>query len=242
MAVAALVLLVYALLQTVIGVTYMPGKRGGMLLSGIPTLLIVFSSLSLSLAFLLTIVDHYDTRPNEHWYKTAKNRCYMATLYLLIAAPLLELADILLRLFGWDMLPHFHGLASHYTLYTPELQNYLPLLHSWQQYDIAVLLISFGLLLISWLLMKWFPRYGLMGALLCCVGLGGLFFEFFLLTVEDFLSGKVTYNDATLEALKEPAKFNAILLTHAVMSVVMLSASLAGVFLAIRKRSRFTSL
>ena len=61
-------LLLFTLAEFAIGYTFLSGKRGGVLLSGIPTFMVAFASLSLCLAAFLTIVDHYDKRPNEHHY------------------------------------------------------------------------------------------------------------------------------------------------------------------------------
>ena len=89
--------LFYAVAELAIGYTYLPGKRGGMLLSGVPTLCIAAGSLLLCLSALLVVVDHYDTRDNEGRYKRLRAQALKTGAVLIVIAPLIEIALIFVR-------------------------------------------------------------------------------------------------------------------------------------------------
>lgn len=81
LAVCAVILLVYMSAGLATGYTYVPGKRGGFLLSGLPTLLLIICASALFLASLLTIIDHFDQRPNEATYTATRRWCLRVALY-----------------------------------------------------------------------------------------------------------------------------------------------------------------
>lgn len=80
-AITAVLLLCYIAAHLAIGYIYLPTKRGGVLLSGMPALAIMASIFFLSLPATLTIIDHYDKRPNEKTYKSLKTACLRISLY-----------------------------------------------------------------------------------------------------------------------------------------------------------------
>ena len=237
MLIGMVLLLLFTLAEFATGYTFLPGKRGGVLLSGIPTFMVAFASLSLCLAAFLTIVDHYDKRPNEHHYQFFKSLCYKATLYLFIAAPFVELFEFILLHNGIDVFPDFHGFADKFTFYSPELHQYLsyidPLIDmSLVVAGVAFVFIGVGLVLMKYIqgVAKWF------GFLFGALGFLGISFFFFAFTINDFLLGEIESNGVIYRAINEPAKFNAILLMHFVVGIFMLLLSIVGVVGMITQR------
>ena len=74
MTVIGLLLLQFAVVTAANGLVYLPGKRSEVMLSGLPTLLIVVASLALTAACALYVIDHHDRRPNEETYQTGMRR------------------------------------------------------------------------------------------------------------------------------------------------------------------------
>lgn len=231
LAVCALFLIVFVLAEVALGYTYLPGKRGGLLLSGIPTLMLAAAATALLAAALLTIVDHYDKRPNEATYKAAKSVCYKAALFLSIGAPLFEAAESLLHLAGYSPFPSFQGVASHYSMHSPQLRAYAqylaPILES-QGPIIAV--ASFLAMGLGYAAEKMFAaRAKRFTLLIAGVGMMCLSSLWVASTTKDLMMGEVTAGRRStkqvIHADKEPAKFNAILLTHFSLGGFMLITS-----------------
>jgi len=224
-------LLIYMCAGLATGYTYLPGRRGGILLSGIPTLFIVAAASSLFLAALLTIVDHYDTRPNEAAYAVTRKTYLRAALYLFIAAPFAELAHRLLLDSGIDVLPNVRGLAENYTFYSPRLHALKRYLDPITSNVIWIGLLSFGTSGIGILVDKYSRSAGLrrIGLLLISVSMLGVSLFAMAGGAEDFLDGEVKggsrTNPYTIQAEQEPAKFNAILLAHFALSGILFTAS-----------------
>ena len=72
LAICVVFLLIFALAELATGYTYVLGKRGGYLLSGIPTLMIALSASALCAAAMSMIIDHYDKRENESSYAATR--------------------------------------------------------------------------------------------------------------------------------------------------------------------------
>lgn len=219
LAICTLFLLVFILVELALGYTYLPGKRGGFLLSGVPTLLIALSASGLLLAAVLTIIDHYDKRPNEASYKSLRSFCLKASLYLLIAAPIFEITESLLHLNGIDLFPRFHGIAETYSLHSAKLKTYVqylsPILNNATTIGVlSAFTIGLGLL-VEKLFVKRANRFVM---LMAGIGILGLSTMWIAETAKDFLLGEVTIGRRSskliVQADLEPAKFNAILLTH----------------------------
>lgn len=237
LAIAAAFLSLFALAEFATGYTFLPGKRGGVLLSGIPTVMIAVASLALCLAALLTIVDHYDKRPNEHHYRRVKSWCYKATFYLFIGAPFVEILEHILRHKGIGVFPDFHGFARTFTFYSPDLQRFQSYIDPLADMFLAIVGVSILLILLGMVLVKYFPRvpkrYGfLFGAW----GFLGFWYVFLVSTVQDFLLGEIATNGVVYSAINEPAKFNAVLLMHFLIAAFMLLASAAFIVGIITKR------
>lgn len=217
------------------GYFYLPGKRGGFLLSGFPTLLIVLAASGLFLAALLTIIDHYDRRPNEASYSRLRTYCLRGALYLFIAAPIVELAQRLLLLWNIDIFPRIDGLAGSYTFYTPELRGLLQYVEPITSHWWLLGLLSFATGGLGLLIDKRCSGLQRVVAVLFSISMLSLSTLFLASSTRDFFLGQINDGQSShkhiIRAINEPAKFNAILLTHFVLGGVMFTAS-AFVFVA----------
>jgi len=241
LSVGLLLLLLGAELAT--GYTYVPGKRGGLLLSGIPTLAIAASLVALCAACILTIIDHYDRRPNEDIYRANRRTCLKAAFWLFLVAPFLQLAISLLQLAGVNV-PTFHGIANQYTFYSSELQQYIRYVNPVLDKGLPIGLIS-ALLCGSGLLVEKLSPGHWKRSTAVLMGAGLLGFSSLLLAgaTRSFLSGEVEtgrrHYQAIVRADNDPAKFNAVLLTHFGVGGILFSASIVTlVFAAIPKPTR----
>lgn len=245
LAICAFFLFVFVLVELALGYTYLPGKRGGFLLSGIPTLMIALSATALLLATLLTIIDHYDKRPNEASYKSLRSFCFKTSLYLFIAAPIFELAESLLRLSGFNSPPRFHGIAETYSLHSAELNGYVKYLSPIQNNALTIGILSFTTLGFGFLVEKFFVgRAKRFVMLMAGIGMLGLSCLWLAETTKDFLSGEVAIGHRSskhiVQADHEPAKFNAILLTHFSLAGFMFVSSAFVILGVITNRIRPT--
>jgi hypothetical protein len=234
LSVGLLLLVVGAELAT--GYTYLPGKRGGLLLSGIPTLAIAASLIALCAACVLTIIDHYDKRPNEDIYKANRRIFLKAAFWLFLAAPFLQLAISLLQLAGVN-LPTFPGIANHYTLHSSELQQYVRYVNPVLDRALLIGLVSALLGGLGLLMEKLSPGQRKRStAVLIGAGLLGLSSLLLASATRNFLSGEVEtgrrHYREVVRAENSPAKFNAVLLTHFGIGGILFSASIATLVLA----------
>ena len=227
--IAAVCLIAYMCAGMATGYTYLPGKRGGFLLSGFPTLLVVLAASGLFVAALLTIVDHYDKRPNEASYKSLRTSCLKSALYLFIAAPFVELAKRILLLWGVDVFPEVHGLAENYTFYSPELSALVRHIEPITSHGWLIALLAFATGGLGILIDKHSSGLHRLVAALFGISMLGLASLLLASSTQDFLSGKVDAGRRShkheVRALDEPAKFNAILLTHFSLGGMMFTAS-----------------
>lgn len=231
LAVCALFLIAFVLAELATGYTYIPGKRGGLLLSGIPTLMIAICAAALLAATLLTIVDHYDKRPNEAAYSSVKKLCYKTSAFLFVAAWLFGIAEQLMLFVGIDVFPRLRGVAPNYTLHTPELQAYIPHLDPILNNTGSILLAVLAAFGLSALVERFYKgRAQRLMLLLTSIGTLGLSSLWLADTAKDFLSGQIKverrYSQYIVKASHEPAKFNAILLTHFSLSSIIFAASI----------------
>jgi hypothetical protein len=222
-------LLIYMCAGLATGYTYLPGRRGGILLSGIPTLFVVVAASSLFLAALLTIVDHYDRRPNEASYTLTRRTCLRAALYLFIAAPFAELAHRLLVLNGIDVLPNVHGLAENYTFYSPELLPLTRYLDPVTNNAPLIGVLSFATGGVGLLIDKYSSNLKRVAMLLISVSMLGVSVFGIAGSARNFLTGEVHAGRRSdkyiVKAEQEPAKFNAILLTRFALGGMLFTAS-----------------
>jgi hypothetical protein len=230
LAICALFLIVFVLAEVALGLTYLPGKRGGFLLSGIPTLMLAAAATALLAAALLTIVDHYDKRPNEATYKTTKSVCYKAALFLFVGAPLFEVTESFLHIAGYSPFPSFRGLASHYSMHTPQLRAYAQYLAPILENQVPIIALASIAMVLGYAAEKIFAARAKRFTLLMS-GIGMMCMSFFWVanTTKDLMMGEVTAGlrstKQVILADKEPAKFNAILLTHFSIGGFMLITS-----------------
>ena len=242
LAFAVMLLLVFITAVLANGYTFIPGRRGGVLLSGIPTLLVALSALALCFAALLTIIDHYDRRPNEHHYRAIKYICFKSALYLFFAALFFEFSEFLLRSSGIDIFPDFHGFAEHFTFYTPELERYIHYIQPLEHLAMFIGVMSIVLVLIGGLIKKYFDGvFTRLALFLISLGLFGMATLFLEIITMDFLHGEISANGVTYRALSEPAKFNAILLTNFIICAFLLLLSMAGIIGILTNRLKLNS-
>ena len=241
-AVGAVYLLCFMTAILAMGYVFLPGKRSGVLLSGFPTLMIAIGALTLCAAIVLTIVDHYDARQNEHVYKAAKIFCYKITAVLFIGAPIIEILEAILLYNGIDVLPNFHGFAENYTFYSPAFNEYSKRAEGLVDATSWVVLAFFVFGASGWAINKYLTTISkrvvvlLFGISMLCLS-----FSILVFTLNDFLSGETSNADIVYRAVEEPAKFNAILLTNFVIGAVMLLASMVAVVGLISNRIKVSS-
>jgi hypothetical protein len=227
------------------GYTYIPSKRGGLLLSGLPTLLIVLCASALFLASLLTIFDHYDKRPNEATYVAIRKACLKGALYLFIAAPFVELAHRLLPLWGVDLLPDVHGLAENSTFYSPRLGALTHHLDPILGNALAIGLLAAATGGLGLLINKYSTTSRRIATAL--VGVSMLALSVLMLAgfTKDFLTGEVKagrrHNRYVIKAEEEPAKFNAILLTNFVLGGTLFTGSAFSLLVVATRPDRQSS-
>lgn len=206
------------------GLVHLPGKRGSVMLSGLPTLLIALASLSLFAASALYILDHHDRRPNEALYQAGRRFLGGLAFALFLAAPLLEhLAPAWARSLSWhldwfDMRPgSFHALLSGYP---PE----------WRPGPATVGALA-ACLVVPALITKWVPALASSRLLLGVMGLGmaGLGACWMLESLFDIASGHIGGSGRGAMAswsAADPARFQAIAATHVTLALLIWSTGL----------------
>jgi len=229
LSIAAIYLLLYAIAELAIGYTLIPGRRGSILVSGIPTLMIAASSISLCLAAVVTVIDHYDIRPNEHKYENARNKLIYLTIIIFLSAPFFEILEMVLLINKIDIFPHFTGFAANYTLYTPGLEKYIPLVDNFLDNSlipgVLATLTLLAVIALHKLKINIQKKYITLMTSICVFILAVIFILFI---TKDFLSGAVEDDNVLYYADNSPSKFNAILLTHFIIGFAFLLASLYG--------------
>ena len=238
--IAAVCLMVFMCAGMATGYTYLPSRRGGFLLSGFPTLLLVLAASGLFLASLLTIVDHYDRRPNEASYASARTYCLKGALYLFVAAPFVEVAQRLLLLWDVDIFPRVHGFAENYTFYSPEFRALVRYVEPITNHELLIALLAFATGGLGILIDKHSSRFKRLVVVFASISMLSLSTLLLASSTHDFLSGEVTdgrrHYKYTVRAVEEPAKFNAILLTNFALGGIMLTASAFALIGAVTTR------
>jgi len=67
--VLSLILVGYGIIGLINGDLYIPAKRGGFTLHGFPMILMIIAMACASVAMLMMVIDHYDRRDNERYYR-----------------------------------------------------------------------------------------------------------------------------------------------------------------------------
>jgi len=232
--------LAYCVAQLAIGYTYIPTRRGGILLSGVSTLFIAFSSMLFCTAGVSLLVDHYDERDNEALYRRARAWMLKVGLGFLVLAPVLELLLAIMFISAGHEPLTYRGFAADATLYDPALAGYRESVAALSGHPVLIVVLVLTLLLaaIAWLSAKYrIPGMkGFQG--LTAVALMGVVSVMCLLgAIEDFVAGEVSLSrsGAVYTALDHPAQFNAILLTKSMAATVSLLFSAAGLVVLVWK-------
>jgi hypothetical protein len=235
LAVLAAGLLLYLCAALAIGHTYIPGKRGGVVIGGTGTLLVVLAVAALSMAALLKIVDHYDRRHNEALYSTLCMWLLKAGLGLLIAGPLIA---VLLGMLGLDPARGFQGFAGDATWHSPELREYAPRVRVVLDQSLWIGAVSLLALLLALLLGKMLPARKRLVAWSGTVALLGFGLLVLGYTLEDFLLGEVVLRRRpTIYAAQHPNVFNAVLLTRGLCGALLLGVGVALGWMAASRKA-----
>lgn len=223
-------LLLFALAAIATGYTYLPGRHGGIFLTGIPSLLLVLSALAACAALVLAILDHYDRRANEATYARARRATLRLALHAVIAALATWLLDGLLRAFGYDLFPRFAGLAAGYALHAPAFAPWASHLDRMLDAGVGIGIVA-GLAGIAALALggrrSRHPRTVMALLAVCLLGIATLVLA---ASARALLAGEVQtgrHNQVVLLASKEPARFNAVLLSHFAIGGALLLGSVA---------------
>lgn len=235
--------LAYCLAELAVGYTYMPGKRGGVLLSGVPTAMVATASLLFCIAAMLVVVDHYDTRENEAGYLRWRARATKTGIALGVMAPVMQIALIFVWTgTGKEPLP-LRGFAAESTWHDPAMRVYADDVEAIGDSSVMIGLFFATLTLACMAMLAEKFKVAAMRAintfLLCLFGvmLGAMMV---LSVAEDFLRGevKVGARSAVVYTAQEvPAAFNAVLLTKGIAGSFILLMSGAGLFLVVTGRA-----
>lgn len=238
--VAAVFTLAYCLAQLATGYTYMPAKRGGILLSGMPTVLIALSALLFCITAVSVVVDHYDERDNERLYKNARSWMSKTAFALLFFAPILELILGLLRVANGRELFRYRGFAADVTLYSPALAQYRGDIESIAQSSLfsSLFVIAFVFGMLSALAIKFRIRGMATFNAVAGIAFLSMVSVMLLLSVADsFVSGEASTGrrGRVYTALEDPAQFNAILLTEGLTGFLTLMFCAAAVLVMVKR-------
>ena len=219
--------LFYAVAELAIGYTYLPGKRGGMLLSGVPTLCIAAGSLLLCLSALLVVVDHYDTRDNEERYKRLRAQALKTGAVLIVIAPLIEIALIFVRVGSGAEPLSPAGFAADVTWHDGTMKPYAGKVAAITDsgFFMGTLGVTFVIAVVAMIAEKRkiesMRRFNALAILGFCAMLAMVLI---LTTCEQFLGGEVRmHGSGTIYTAREhPAVFNAVLLTKGMAGLALL--------------------
>lgn len=219
MTVIGLLTLQFAVVAAANGLVYLPGKRSEVMLSGLPTLLIVIASLALTAASALHVIDHHDRRPNEATYQAGMRALGWLAFGLYLAAPLMEhLLPSVSRTLAW----HLDWFDLHPETARRWMAAYPP---EWRP-GTATFMTAFGLLVLTGLLSKLHSSFQRSRLL---TGLGGAGFAL----LGEVSSGRLTSaHGKTLMRWSDsdPARFQALVATY---STLAMSAFCLGILLVV---------
>ena len=220
-------LLTWILVQLITGYTFLPGKRGGALLPGTPTLMFAVASAFMVAASALTLIDHYDHRSNEAGY--AKLRSWAVKLgvyiYLLILPYLV--VEAVFAIHGVKLLPEFRGLGPNLNQHPPSWRGYGESLSGYLDFTRWVGIAFGAVTLIALLLIERFDKvFRREGAFLLGVSLVGVGACFALTVLVDLFKGEVRLQGQVLDMVRAPELFNAVVFTHFGVAFVVLFAGL----------------
>lgn len=210
---AAVLLLVFICAEITTGYTYIPGRRGGFLVNGLATLFVIVSASGFLFSCALKIIDHYDKRPNEKSYAILIRKCVTTSLCLFFIAPFVHLLQITLLIYGFDISQYIHGLDQSYAIFNPKFYSYVAYIKPITSNAGAILLFVIVTIVIAILIKNIFSATTRLTGVLAGIAFLALSLLVLATATEDFLSGYVSVGGRAYIALKEPAKFNAVLIS-----------------------------
>ncbi|HHQ4927040.1 hypothetical protein GL264_07965 [Aeromonas jandaei] len=208
---------IYGVAELANGYTYVPAKRGGFFISGIPTLIIAISSFLFSIVAALKIIDHYDKRDNEKVYLKVQSIIFKVALYMLLGAPCIDILNVVLMDNGIDVFPKLHGFAETFSYHTPGMRAFLIYVTPFSDNALYIVGGACGLVLISETLEGYHGgKYKSLCAVLNFIAMIGFGVFILSLSFKELLLGEAGFGKEhayAVTAMDEPAKFNAVLLT-----------------------------
>jgi hypothetical protein len=239
-----LVCVAYGVAELANGYTYIPAKRGGFFISGIPTLIIAISSFLFCIVAALFIIDHYDKRDNERVYSIGKNIIFNVALYMLLGAPLVGILEAILMRNGIDIFPRFHGFAETFSYHTPGMRDLLAYVTPVSDNALYIVGGACGLALFIEPLERY---HGGKYKSLCPIlgGLAMIGFGTFILSIsfEELLLGQAGFGKDhayAVTAMDDPAKFNAVLLTGFIVGGMFFFSGCIGLMGSVIKKMRMS--
>ncbi|HHQ4653994.1 TPA: hypothetical protein ACSPZZ_003248 [Aeromonas hydrophila] len=239
-----LVCVAYGVAELANGYTYIPAKRGGFFISGIPTLIIAISSFLFCIVAALFIIDHYDKRDNERVYSIGKNIIFNVALYMLLGAPLVGILEAILMRNGIDIFPRFHGFAETFSYHTPGMRDLLTYVTPVSDNALYIVGGACGLALVIEPLERY---HGGKYKSLCPIlgGLAMIGFGTFILSIsfEELLLGQAGFGKDhayAVTAMDDPAKFNAVLLTGFIVGGMFFFSGCIGLMGSVIKKMRMS--
>jgi len=217
MTVIGLLTLQFAVVAAANGLVYLPGKRSEVMLSGLPTLLIVIASLALTAASALHVIDHHDRRPNEATYQAGIRTLSWLAFGLCLAAPLMQhLMPSLSRTLAWHL--------DWFDLHPETAKRWLASIPPEWRPGTTTFMTAFGLLVLTGLLCKLHPAIQKSRLL---AGLSGSGFAllggaWMLHLLGEVSSGRLTSaHGKTLMRWSEsdPARFQALVATYSTLAI-----------------------
>lgn len=241
-ALLAVVTLAYGIAHLAIGHTYLPGRRGGLLLPGIPTLLVAVASLLCCVVALSVVVDHYDERRNEPAYRRARRWMLKAAIALLLFAPFAELCLLLLHAMGGPAPLQYRGFAADVALHVPALAHHGEWVGALARSPVLLwtgagtLVLALLLAVAGKLRLRIWPQVQALVMVATCLLLG-VFMS--LGVAEDWLRGEVSLRrQGVLTAIEQPAAFNAVLLAQGLVALLLLAMGVLALWVFVRRGAR----
>lgn len=240
----AMAFMAYAIAELAIGITYLPAKHGhGILLSGVPTVMVAISAALLGVVAVSVVIDHYDRRPNEAQYKSLQGSLAKIAFLLFVSAPFVELLrSFLPRAAAIDFFS-YRGFAADVPLDAPAYSGYTRAIDGVLHGGFAIAVVGIGLAcglaghVVDRIWGRRAKKLTLLLYSLLLVSLSGLGL---LWTAREVVAGEASIGRSSYEqsilAAREPAKFNAVILTRGSVFVLMFSLGIGGLVMSTIRR------
>ncbi|WP_349918930.1 hypothetical protein [Aeromonas veronii] len=239
-----LVCIAYGIAELANGYTYIPAKRGGFFISGIPTLIIAIASFLFCIVAALTIIDHYDKRNNEKVYSMSKGAIFQTALYMFLGAPVVGILETVLLRNGIDIFPKFHGFAETFSYHKPGMQELLIYVTPISDNALYIIGGACCLVLISEPLEKYHEgKYKSLCPILGGIAMIGFGVFVLSISLEELLLGQAGVGKGhayAVTAMDDPAKFNAVLLTGFIVGGMLFFFGCIGLMGSLIKKMRMS--